>query len=219
MSVFGGLRKKLSDKEFKAMWDAIEKAEQERTAWGKAVVEFLNSGKMPPKSSADIEKIISEAEKLALENQKKLKKNDSRAADMKQLIKDIQDTKIDHRKTVGNELARFEGLDSSGAGVVSKAAKDATKIVDDTKTVVGDVLSKLRQKAELGRKGAFTHILKNAGYVKSQQDQSQKMSKLMGRTVKSSIDFGEFKTAHDRVNELERLVQALEQAEKMIKKL
>jgi len=31
MSVFGGRRKKLSDKEFKAMWDAIEKAEQERT--------------------------------------------------------------------------------------------------------------------------------------------------------------------------------------------
>lgn len=222
MSAFNDLRKKLSDKEFKSMWAAVDKAEREYDNWGKEVVVFLKHGNTPSKSSADIEKSISGAEKIATEVQKLLKKrqkNDGQDNDMKALIKKIQDMQADHRKRLDVFMSRFEALDSSRASEVSGAVNEAKKIVDDIKSTAGEVLGKLKNKAGIARKGALRHTLGKGGRIQSHKDQTEKMSWLMGRSVKSSIDFDELKAVEDSVDDLEKIIKALEQAEKMIGKL
>jgi hypothetical protein len=219
MGTFSGLRKKLSSKDYKKMFDALENAEKEGKSWTTDVDKFLNSGKMPSKTAADIDKIISDAEKLALENQKKLKSKDSRSDVMSNAITAVQKLKIDHRKHVGTVLSSFEGLDASGAKQVSAAAKLAIKKVEETKSAADAAIQDVFAIVQRGIKEAKEPILKNAGYAHSQRQYTEDTGKLLGRTVKSKIDYSEFKAALDRASNIEKLNKNLDLVLKMIKKV
>jgi hypothetical protein len=220
VSVFSGLRKRLSGKEFDKLINAMESAEEERESWAKDTESFINGGKMPAQTSADIDKLMTDAEKLAVEGQKKLKSGDERAKAMASALEDIQKMKIAHRKHVGTLLGHYEILDKSGAKEVSKSAKAAVAVVEDTKTQAAEAMRTLIAAAQKGKKDANDHILKKGGYVHSQAQHAERIGKLLGRPVKSAIDFNEFKTANDRVNsDLDKLIKAFEIVAKSIQKI
>lgn len=218
MGVFSGSRKKLSDKEFNAMFDRLEAVEELVPTWNTKVGEFLNGGKGPSESAADIDKLIMDAEKLGLENQKKVKDKD-KAAELTKTLANLQKLKIDHRKNVGTLLARFETLDASGAKQMADAAKAIVAKVDETTGAAERAVKEAVTLIQNGKRDAMNIVNRNAGYLSSQKEYADKFSKLTGRTVKSAVDIDTFRSAQDRAaGNLEKLVKTLEMVTAAIKK-